>query len=1182
MSEAAPSPATPPPAELPPAPRFVHLRLHSEFSVLDGLIRLDTGKNHDCQPVLAAKADGMPAVALTDLANVFGLIKFYTAARKKGIKPIAGCDCWVAPAGQADKPTRLLLLVQDAGGWRRLCELLSRAYRQNMHRGRAILDPQWFDENDKGGGTDGLIALSGGPLGDVGLALSAEAHEQARKLARAWSARFPGRYYLEVQRDGHPEAEIQVSGAVALAHELDLPIVATHPVQFLQRDDYSAHEARVSISEGYVLSDKRRPRHFTPEDYFKTQAEMCELFVDLPEALENSLHIARRCNLTLQLGKSQLPNFPTPAGMPLDDYLRNRAREGLAERLQVLYPQAAERENRLAEYESRLELELETIIKMGFPGYFLIVADFINWGKNNGVPVGPGRGSGAGSLVAYSLGITDLDPLRYALLFERFLNPERVSMPDFDVDFCQDNRWRVIEYVRAKYGADAVSQIATFGAMAARAVIRDVGRVLDLSYNFCDQLSKMIPSAPGKNVTLDEALEQVPDLKSRYEQEEEVKELIDLARKLEGLTRNIGMHAGGVLIAPGKITDFCPLYNQEGSDAPVSQFDKDDVEKAGLVKFDFLGLRNLTIIDLAVKYIRQLDPTWNINLDTLPFDDPAAYDILKKANTTAIFQVESDGMKKLLAKLEPDRFEDIIAVLALYRPGPLGSGMVDDFILRKKGKQSIDYFHPDLKECLEPTYGVIVYQEQVMQISQIIGGYTLGGADLLRRAMGKKKPEEMAKHRDLMREGAKQKGYDEALAMKLFDLMEMFAEYGFNKSHTAAYAVVTYQTAWLKAHHTAAFMAATLSSDMNDTDSVKIFIDDSHKNGLTLLPPDINQSVFRFQPVDRKQVRYGLGAIKGTGEGAIDNILASRESEGAFTDLFDFCRRVDRRTVNRRTIEALVKAGAFDLLHPNRNAALMSVGLAMEWAEKLQQNAAQDTLFGDTAVEAAPGLLALPEWPLKEKLAQEKSALGFYFSGHPFDADRPLLKGLVDKGLGEVRPQVAQQIMAGTVAEVRTQMTRRGKMAFVTLDDGQARLEVAVFNELFEANRALIREDALLIVVGKASHDDYSGGMRITGDELFDLAGARTRFATGLRVKLDGQPDAHRLMAALAPYRAAPGCALLLDYANAHATCEISLGPDWRVRLADELLAALAAFGSVVPSYQVVLKSRPERERVAA
>ena len=1124
----------------------------------------------------------MPALALTDLGNVFGLVKFYSAARKKGIKPIAGCDVWVAPPETSDKPTRLLLLVQDTLGWRNLCELLTRAYRGNMHRGRAILQPAWFDVDS----TAGLIALSGGHQGDVGVALMNESLDGARSLAKIWSARFPNRYYLELQRDGRPECEPHIAHAVSLAEELGLPVVATHPVEFMLREDYMAHEARVCISEGYVLSDQRRPKTFTEDDYFKTQAEMTALFADLPEALQNSVEIARRCNLTLELGKSKLPDFPTPGGMPLDEYLRQFAREGLAKRMKVLFPEESVRASRLKEYEDRLELELNTIIQMGFPGYFLIVADFINWGKHNDVPVGPGRGSGAGSLVAFSIGITDLDPLAYALLFERFLNPERVSMPDFDVDFCQDGRGRVIEYVREKYGADAVSQIATFGTMAARAVVRDVGRVLDLSYTFCDQLSKMIPSAPGKNVSLDEALQQVPELKARYEQEEEVRELFDLARKLEGLSRNIGTHAGGVLIAPGKLTDFCPLYNVEGSDSVVSQFDKDDVEKVGLVKFDFLGLRNLTIIDWAVRFIKQLDPTWNVNLETLPLDDKAAYDILKKANTTAIFQLESDGMKKLLTKLEPDRFEDIIAVLALYRPGPLGSGMVDDFILRKKGKQSIDYFHPDLKECLEPTYGVIVYQEQVMQISQIIGGYTLGGADLLRRAMGKKKAEEMAKHRSIMAEGAAKKGYDPALAMKLFDLMEKFAEYGFNKSHTAAYAVVSYQTAWLKAHHTAAYMAGTLSADMDDTDSVKTFVDDAIKNGITILPPDVNQSGFRFVPVDRKQVRYGLGAVKGTGEGAINCILAARESGGAFNDLFDFCRRVDKRIVNRRVVEALVRAGGFDTLHPggasHRHSALMSVGLAMEWAETQHANARQNSLFGDEEAQTPPGLVKAPEWTLKERLIQEKAALGLYLSGHPFDADRAALKGLVDRALKDVRPQRELQLMAGTIASVRTQMTRRGKMASIVLDDCGAQLEVAVFNEVFDANKALLKEDSLLIVAGKASEDSYSGGMRVTAEEVMDLDTARTRFATGLKLDLKAGVDVRRLIDLLTGYKEGNGCTVSLHYRNPQAECDLQLGPAWRLRLSEELFAALAEFGTYNVGYAVVLKSSRERERAAA
>jgi DNA polymerase-3 subunit alpha len=1148
--------------------RFVHLRLHSEYSVSDSLLTVKDA-------VAVAAKDGMPALALTDLSNLFGMVKFYSGARKKGVKPIVGCDVWVAVPGQPDKPGRMLLLAQDRDGYLRLSELLTRAYRNNLHRGRAVLAPEWFAET----GTEGLIALSGAQWGDVGQALINESLDNARELARSWAILFPGRYYLEIQRNGRPESELQLQRAVVLAYELGLPVVATHPVQFLRRDDFKAHEARVCIAEGYILADRRRPKTFTEEDYFKSQEEMATLFADLPEALENSLEIARRCNLTLELGKSKLPLFPTPEGMTLDDYLRLRAREGLAERMAQLYPDASERETRRQEYQDRLELELETIIQMGFPGYFLIVADFINWAKHNGVPVGPGRGSGAGSLVAYSIGITDLDPLKYALLFERFLNPERVSMPDFDIDFCQDNRYKVIEYVRQKYGADAVSQIVTFGTMAARAVVRDVGRVLDLPYNFCDTLSKMIPSAPGKNVSLEQALAEVPELKDRYDREEDVRELFELARKLEGLTRNVGMHAGGVLIAPGKLTDFCPLYATEGSESVVSQLDKDDVEKIGLVKFDFLGLRNLTIIDLAVKYIKGLDSAFDIDLNALSFDDPAAYDILKKANTTAIFQVESEGMKKLLAKLEPDRFEDIIAVLALYRPGPLGSGMVDDFILRKKGKQSIDYFHPDLKACLAPTYGVIVYQEQVMQISQIIGGYTLGGADLLRRAMGKKKAEEMAKHRDIFREGAKKKGYDEKLAMQLFDLMEKFAEYGFNKSHTAAYAVISYQTAWLKTHHTAAFMAATLSSDMDDTDAVHIFYEDSLKNGITLLPPDINHSLFRFVPVDRENVRYGLGAVKGTGEQAIVNILAARGEGGPFADLFDFCRRVDKRVVNRRAIEALVRAGAFDGLHDNRAQVLNSVGVAMEWADTAHRNAAQNSLFGDEEMAgASPGLVPTPAWSLKEQLAQEKAALGFYFSGHPFSAYKDELVGILDRPLAKLAPQAQPILIGGVIAAVRTQMTRRGKMAFVLLDDGTARVDVAVFNEQFEAMRDKLKEDHLVLVLGKVSHDDYSGGLRITAEALHDLDEARTRYAQRLRLSLNGQANVELVRRLLAPYVLEEGgsCPVSLSYRGKGAACDLQLGDRWKVRLSEDLISELR---EQLQSENVAIDYQPQAAR---
>ncbi|MEY2632105.1 MAG: hypothetical protein RIR00_759, partial [Pseudomonadota bacterium] len=845
----------------PPSPRFVHLRVHSEYSVTDGIIRIGDA-------VKRAAADAQPALAVTDLANLFGLVKFYTTARGKGVKPVAGADCWFSNPDEPEHPQRLLLLVRSRQGYLQLCELLSRAYQSPQRRDKAEIRREWLQQV----GCDGLIALSGGQYGDVGEALLAGNTRLATERAQAWAALFPDAFYLEVQRYSQPQQEILVQATADLAADLGLPLVATHPVQFASRDDFLAHEARVCIAEGYVLGDTRRPRPYTEEQYFKTQAEMAELFADLPEALANTLEIARRCNIELTLGKNFLPAFPTPEGMSLDDFLVQEAREGLEKRLLQLYPDPAQRAERRPVYDDRLVFECNTIVQMGFPGYFLIVADFINWAKNNGVPVGPGRGSGAGSLVAYSLGITDLDPLAYALLFERFLNPERVSMPDFDVDFCQDNRWRVIEYVRQRYGAEAVSQIATFGTMSSKAVVRDVGRVLDLPYSLCDRVSKLIPVQANKPVSLQEALEQEPALKELMADEmdgESVQAMFGLAQKLEDLTRNVGMHAGGVLIAPGRITDFCPIYQAPAADAsPVSQFDKDDVEKAGLVKFDFLGLRNLTIIELALKYIAQMTGE-QLDLMALGFDDPGAYQILKDANTTAIFQVESEGMKKLLKKLAPDRFEDIIAVLALYRPGPLGSGMVDDFILRKKGQQKIDYFHPDLTACLAPTYGVIVYQEQVMQISQIIGGYTLGGADMLRRAMGKKKAEEMAKHRETIAAGAKERGYDPALAEQLFDLMTKFAEYGFNKSHTAAYAVVTYHTAWLKRYHCAAFMAATMSSDMDNTDTVKIFYEDTIANKIKVLGPDVNASNYRFEPVDRGSIRYGLGAVKGTGEQAV-------------------------------------------------------------------------------------------------------------------------------------------------------------------------------------------------------------------------------------------------------------------------------------------------------------------------
>jgi len=1128
------------------APRFVHLRLHSEYSVTDGIVRIDDA-------VERAAADGMPALALTDAANVYGMVKFYKAARAAGVKPVIGADCWFQNEKDRDKPFRLLLLCASRDGYRRLCELLARAWLRNQHRARAEISRSWLEDL----GTDGLIALSGAAAGDVGQALTAGNPDAAERLALAWSCLFPDRYYLELQRAGLPQSEALVVRTVELASRLGLPAVATHPVQFLRAEDFKAHEARVCISQGYVLGDQRRPKLFTHEQYFKSQEEMARLFAEIPQALENSVEIATRCNLEIELGRSRLPAFPTPPGVTLDEFLRRQAEAGLVERLEKLFPEQPARQREAQRYRERLDFEIKTIVQMGFAGYFLIVADFINWAKTNGVPVGPGRGSGAGSLVAYSLGITDLDPIRYDLLFERFLNPERVSMPDFDIDFCQDGRDRVIEYVRSKYGEECVAQIATFGTMAARAVVRDTGRVLDLGYNFCDQLAKLIPFQPGRTITLRDAREMEPLLAEREKSEDEVRELLELGEKLEGLTRNVGMHAGGVLIAPGKLTDFCPLYAAEGTSNAVSQLDKDDVEAVGLVKFDFLGLTTLTILDWTIRYVRRLgDPEFS--LEKIPLDDARSYALLSAGNTTAVFQLESRGMRDLIKRARPDRFEDVIALVALYRPGPMD--LIPDFIARKHGQQRVEYLDRRLEPILGPTYGIMVYQEQVMQIAQVIGGYTLGGADLLRRAMGKKKPEEMAQHRDIFVSGAEKNGLARGKAIMLFDLMEKFAGYGFNKSHAAAYALIAYQTAYMKAHHAAAFMAANLSLVMDDTDKVRQFYEDAVQNGLAILPPDINASEYRFVPVDRGTIRYGLGGIRGTGESAIETIVAARAA-GPFTDLFDLCRRVDKRIVNRRVIEALVRAGSFDSLEPNRAALLATVGRALEAAEQAERLASQTSLFGDADASQTEirSLVGAKPWDLRQTLTEEKVALGFTLSGHLFSVYERELAGFPRTPLAKLAPSEGRAWLAGIVASARSQMTRRGRMMVVVLDDATAQVEITVFNELFEKHRDKLKEDALLVVQGKIQRDDFSGGLRVTADDLLDLAGLRERYAARLRIAMNGQADAARLRDLLLPHLTSgqDGCAVLVHYDAGAASCDVALGDAWRVRPEARLLEAL-------------------------
>jgi DNA polymerase-3 subunit alpha len=1143
-----------------PAPAYVHLRLHSEYSITDGLTRVDAA-------VKQAQDDGMGALALTDLSNLFGMVKFYKTARGKGVKPVVGADVWISNPDDRDKPSRVILLCANNAGYLLLCELLSRAWLTNQHRGRAEIDKTWFRE-----GTGGLIALSGlltGPgAGDIAQALGAGNPTLAQTLANEWAMLFPNRFYIEVQRPQGgagkvSPSEVQLRRIVALANEVKLPVVATHPIEFSSAEEFRAHEARVCIAEGYVLGDQRRPRIYSEDQYFKTQAEMAELFADIPGALANTVEIAKRCNIALTLGKPRLPDFPVPGGLTIDEYLRKLSHERLQERLQVLYPDEAKRNEVRKRYEDRLEFEVGTIIKMGFPGYFLIVADFINWAKNNGVPVGPGRGSGAGSLVAYSLGITDLDPLAYNLLFERFLNPERVSMPDFDIDFCENGRDKVISYVRNTYGEHCVSQIATFGTMAAKAAVRDIGRVLDLGYNFCDGIAKLIPFQPGKLITLKDAREMEPQLVAREKTEEEVAELLSLAEQVEGLTRSVGKHAGGVLIAPGKLTDFCPLYTQQMGEGAVSQYDKDDVEAVGLVKFDFLGLTTLTILDWAERYIRwRGGDLAEFSCSKLPLNDAPAYTIFKKANTVAIFQFESRGMRDMLVGAKPDRFEDIIALVALYRPGPMD--LIPDFIERKHGRQQVVYPDPRVEPILSETYGIMVYQEQVMQMAQIIGGYSLGGADLLRRAMGKKKAEEMAEHRKIFREGAAKNGLNAEQADAIFDLMEKFAGYGFNKSHAAAYALLAYHTAYLKQHFPAEFYAANMSCAMSDTDKVQIYATDARENGIQVLLPNINLSQYRFEPVKDKSgrisgVRYGLGGIKGMGEGAIENIIAAR-ADKPFTDLFDFCLRIDKRLVNRRAIEALVRAGAFDDIEPDRAALFASVGIAMEAAEQAEQSADQVSLFGggdDATHVHKMELVRTLKWSARDQLLNEKLALGYYLSGHLFDAYAGEVRRLARTRLADVKPRADAQLLAGVVTQMRSVMSRRGKMNILEIDDGSAKLEVTVFQELVDAHRDVLKPDELLVISGKVREDQFSGGVRVSAEKIYGIVDLRRAYARTLKLSMNGQANVKKLMDLLAPYRGGGSCPVVVEYHNGTAVCELPMPEDWRVTPREELLQSL-------------------------
>jgi DNA polymerase-3 subunit alpha len=1142
---------------------FVHLRVHSEYSLVDGLVRV--------KPLIERVADlGMPAVGLTEQSNMCSLVRFYKAAMGAGVKPIIGADLWVENPDEPDHPFRLTLMARNLDGYRNLTEIVSRGYTEGQRFGMPIIQRRWLED-----GREGLIALSGGKMGDVGKALLAEKSDLARERAEYWMSLYPGSFYLELQRTGRPGDEDCLHASLSLAAELACPVVATNDVHFLYADDFEAHEARVCIGESRTLDDPRRDRRFSDQQYLRSADEMIELFSDIPEAVQNTVEIARRCSVQVQMGKHSLPDYPIPDGMGIEEFFRKVSEDGLEDRLaKTLSKDDPEYDQKREAYYTRLNFELDIIIQMGFPGYFLIVMDFIKWAKNNGVPVGPGRGSGAGSLVAYAQLITDLDPLEYDLLFERFLNPERVSMPDFDVDFCMEGRDRVIAYVAEKYGREAVSQIITFGTMAAKAVVRDVARVQGKSYGLADKLSKMIPFEPG--MTLEKALEQEPQLVEFLENDEEAQEIWEMALKLEGICRNAGKHAGGVVIAPTKITDYSPLYCDDEGGSLVTQFDKGDVEDAGLVKFDFLGLRTLTIIDWALKMInprREKLGEPGLDINEIPLDDVPSFTMLKKAETTAVFQLESRGMKDLIRRLQPDSLEDMIALVALFRPGPLQSGMVDDFIDRKHGRQPVSFPHPDyqyegLKPVLEPTYGVILYQEQVMQIAQVMAGYSLGNADMLRRAMGKKKPEEMAKQKQFFLDGCEQNSIDKTLAENIFDLVEKFAGYGFNKSHSAAYALVSYQTLWLKAHYPAEFMAAVLTADMQNTDKVVTLVEECRSMGLDLLVPDVSRSEYTFTVNDEGQIIYGLGAIKGLGEGPIQSIVDGRVGGEPYQDLFDFCRRVDLKKVNKRAIEALIRCGAMDKLGAGRAHLMASIEKAIQQAGQQSRNESvgMTDMFGDIFAggegeDPYADVEGVREWPEKQRLKGEKDTLGLYLTGHPFDEYEKEVRRFVRSPIAELKPSRQPQRVAGLVVAQRSMKTRTGStMAFITLDDRSARIEATLFSEAFFEHRELLQSDQVIVVEGQVSHDDYSGQMKMRVSSVMDVGTARQQFSRGLKLAIHADQLQNGLLdkldSTLRPFRC-EGSPVWIEYSTNEASTRIELGESWRVQPDDDLLLEL-------------------------
>src|SRR5690348_13013043 len=1177
--------------------RYVHLRTHSEYSLRDSTIRIpekpeygDPAKAKQANLVSRAAELGLPALALTDDSNLFAQIKFYRACEKAGIKPIVGCDAWIANPDDPTRPDRLTLLCRDHAGYLNLARLISRGWLEGQHAGRAQLQADWLD-----GATGGLFAIAGRDSA-CGRLLIAQREHDARAHLDSLRRHFDDGLYLEIARTAREGEETFNAQALQLAAQLDLPVLATNDVRYLDADDFEAHEARVCIQQGYQLSDPRRPHDYSTEQWLKPADAMAELFADLPEVLDNTVELTKRCNLELSFGTYYLPAFPVPAKETLESWIGNQSREGLEQRLAE--SGVAEGHTR-EDYASRLELELDVIGKMGFAGYFLIVSDFIRWAKSRDIPVGPGRGSGAGSVVAWCLKITDLDPLRFGLLFERFLNPERVSMPDFDVDFCMERRDEVIAYVADKYGRDQVSQIITYGSMAAKAVLRDCGRVLGMPYGQVDKIAKLIPRMP-LDLTLSDALgrseksKKEPDRVVRefcdaYGQDDEARTLIDLALKLEGLARNAGKHAGGVVIAPTPLTDFAPLYSEPGGAGVVTQYDKNDVETVGLVKFDFLGLRTLTIIDWAMKAINARRSTSGeapLDIAALPLDDQQVFRMFREARTVAVFQFESAGMQRLLKDAKPDRFEDLIALNSLFRPGPMD--LIPSYVARKHGREKVTYPDARVEPVLNETFGIMVYQEQVMQMAQIVGGYSLGGADLLRRAMGKKVPAEMAKHRDIFRDGAMQNGVAQKNADAIFDQMEKFAGYGFNKSHAAAYSLVAYQTAWLKTHYPAEFMAATMSSDMDSTDKLVQFIEDARGIGLSVLPPDVNTSAYHFVaipqdgPVEHDAIRYGLGAIKGVGRAVCEAIVAARASGGPFRDLADFCARMDPGKLNKRVFEALIQAGAMDSLGVNRATLTAQLPEAVKAAEQSlrDREAGQNDMFGAALAPVATVSIATPQqspWSLERKLAGERATLGHYLSGHPTDPWRGVLAQLTTCPIGEIAARYEPPAPRGgddgenryrrapeppwAVAGMVVKVFRHGEAgAGVRIEDWSGAMTTNFFRDAMEEYGALLQPDAILVIEGGLAFDDFRGELRVRARRVWTLDEACEAGTRVLRVGVNGINAGFvtSFKRALAGHCGGRTPLLLTGYRNATGSADLRLGDDWRVKVSTQLLRSLA------------------------